>query len=298
MLHLSCNDIAEQACADADTLSGGPTLRGMTMGARIAPANCQALTDTPVVGAPTAALPRPVSQRSPAAGPVASVPTGWYLTIKGPADLLIAVCLAILAAPVVLVCALLVKWTSPGPAFYSQVRLGLRGRPFRIFKLRTMRNDCEKVGGVQWSRPGDPRVTWIGRILRRTHLDELPQLWNVLKGDMSLVGPRPERPEFAPSLEKAIPHYRERLVVKPGVTGLAQVQLAPDTDVNSVRRKLAYDLHYIARIGLWLDLRLILCTAFHMLAVPYSTLGRLFLLPRPEADAAPHQGNTAVDVPA
>jgi lipopolysaccharide/colanic/teichoic acid biosynthesis glycosyltransferase len=220
------------------------------------------------------------------------------MTVKGVSDLLMAIVLAILAAPVIVICAVFVKLTSPGPAFYSQVRLGLNGRPFRIYKLRTMRNDCEKVGGVQWSKPGDPRVTWLGRILRKTHLDELPQLWNVLKGDMSLVGPRPERPEFAPSLEKAIPHYRERLIVKPGVTGLAQVQLPPDTDVNSVRRKLAYDLHYIGRIGFWLDLRLILCTAFHMLAVPYSTLGRLFLLPRPEADRASHLGTAAENVPA
>ncbi len=214
----------------------------------------------------------------------ASVPVGWYSAVKAVADFLMALALLILAAPVILVCSLLVRLTSPGPALYSQIRLGWRGRPFRIFKLRTMRNDCEKVGGAQWSRPGDPRVTPIGLLLRRTHLDELPQLWNVLKGDMSLVGPRPERPEFVPTLEKALPGYRDRLLLKPGVTGLAQVQLPPDTDVNSVRRKVAYDLHYVARVGAWLDLRLILCTALHMLGVPYATLGRLFLLPRPETD--------------
>jgi lipopolysaccharide/colanic/teichoic acid biosynthesis glycosyltransferase len=213
------------------------------------------------------------------------VPAGWYVAVKGVADVLLAVVLLILAAPVILACGLLVRLTSPGAALYTQVRLGQRGRPFRIFKLRTMRTDSETVGGAQWSRPGDPRVTFIGRLLRRTHLDELPQLWNVLKGDMSLVGPRPERPEFVPTLEKAIPGYRDRMRVKPGVTGLAQVQLPPDTDVNSVRRKLAYDLHYIARSGVWLDLRLILCTAFHMLGVPYATLGKLFLLPRPESDS-------------
>ena len=257
------------------------------MGARLAQPDCQVLPDAAVGVAHSSGLSRSISQRPSLQDPAVSVPTGWYLTFKGAADVLMAALLMILAAPVIVVCGLLVKLTSPGPALYSQVRLGWRGRPFRIFKLRTMRNDCEKVGGVQWSRPGDPRVTWIGRILRRTHLDELPQLWNVLKGDMSLVGPRPERPEFAPSLEKAIPRYRERLIVKPGVTGLAQVQLPPDTDVNSVRRKLAYDLHYIARIGVWLDLRLILCTAFHMLAVPYATLGRLFALPRPESDHNP-----------
>ena len=111
------------------------------------------------------------------------------------------------------------------------------------------------------------------------HLDELPQLWNVLHGDMALVGPRPERPEFLPSLVLAIPHYCDRLQVKPGVTGLAQVQLPADTDLNSVRRKLAYDLFYIGRINFWLDLRLIACTAVHMAGVPYRHLTWLFLIP-------------------
>src|SRR5205085_11588970 len=121
-----------------------------------------------------------------------------------------------------------------------------------------------------------------GRCLRRTHLDELPQLWNVLRGDMSLVGPRPERPEFVPDLERALPHYRDRLLVKPGVTGLAQVQLPADTDLESVRRKLAYDLYYIRTFGLWLDLRLILSTALRLLGFPYSWLTVLFGIPSRE----------------
>jgi lipopolysaccharide/colanic/teichoic acid biosynthesis glycosyltransferase len=205
----------------------------------------------------------------------------WYAPYKATLDSLCAAALLLLASPVILFCALLVKLTSRGPAFYSQIRLGRRGRPFRIYKLRTMTHDCEKVGGARWSTPGDPRVTPVGRFLRRTHLDELPQLWNVLKGDMSLVGPRPERPEFLPGLERVIPRYRERLSVKPGVTGLAQVRLPADTDIASVRRKLAYDLHYLRTFGLWLDLRLVLCTGLHMLGVPYAVLGRLFRLPRP-----------------
>ena len=105
------------------------------------------------------------------------------------------------------------------------MRLGKNGRPFRLHKIRTMRHDCEKATGPRWAVPGDPRITPLGRFLRQTHLDELPQLWNVLRGEMSLVGPRPERPEFVPDLEQAIPHYRDRLLVRPGVTGLAQVQL-------------------------------------------------------------------------
>jgi lipopolysaccharide/colanic/teichoic acid biosynthesis glycosyltransferase len=120
-------------------------------------------------------------------------------------------------------------------------------------------------------------------LLRKTHLDELPQLWNVLRGDMSLVGPRPERPEFTPGLERAIPHYHDRLAVRPGVTGLAQVQLPADTDLASVRKKLAYDLYYIRHCNLWLDLRLVTCTAVHMAGVPYAALRRLFAMPRPDA---------------
>jgi lipopolysaccharide/colanic/teichoic acid biosynthesis glycosyltransferase len=169
-----------------------------------------------------------------------------------------------------------VKLTSRGPAFYSQFRLGLNGRPFRIYKIRTMRQDAERHSGACWSTRGDPRVTLLGRFLRKTHLDELPQLWNVLRGDMSLVGPRPERPEFVPTLERAIPGYRDRLLVRPGVTGLAQVRLEADTDLDSVRRKLLYDLEYVRTVSLWLDVRLVICTAFHMAGVPYRTLGRLF----------------------
>jgi lipopolysaccharide/colanic/teichoic acid biosynthesis glycosyltransferase len=113
------------------------------------------------------------------------------------------------------------------------------------------------------------------------HLDELPQVWNVLRGDMSLVGPRPERPEFVGHLSKVIQNYPERLLVRPGVTGLAQVQLPADTDLESVRRKLAYDLYYIRHCGVWLDMRLIACTAVRMCGVPFNVLGRVFVLPRP-----------------
>jgi lipopolysaccharide/colanic/teichoic acid biosynthesis glycosyltransferase len=139
-----------------------------------------------------------------------------------------------------------------------------------------MYHDCERRSGVRWSTAGDPRVTPVGRFLRRTHIDELPQLWNVLKGDMSLVGPRPERPEFVPHLEQCLPGYRERLRVRPGLTGLAQVQLPPDTDLASVRRKLAHDLHYVEQLSFWLDVRILFATIFHVLGLPV-TVARLFV---------------------
>ena len=198
---------------------------------------------------------------------------------KATLDFVAALTLAVLAAPIVAATALLVKLTSRGPALYSQTRVGLNGRIFRIYKLRTMRHNCEAVSGVRWATAGDPRVTAVGRILRRTHLDELPQLWNVLRGDMSLVGPRPERPEFVARLGRDVDRYIERLTVRPGVTGLAQVQLPADTDLESVRLKLCYDLHYIDNAGLWLDLRLIVSTALKMLHIPFGVSRVLLRIP-------------------
>ena len=141
------------------------------------------------------------------------------------------------------------RLTSPGPAIYTQKRLGKDGVPFTIYKLRTMRHDCERATGPRWAARRDSRVTPVGRVLRALHLDELPQFWNVLRGDMSLVGPRPERPEIAAVLTQSIPDYPLRLAVRPGLTGLAQVQFPADTDLESVRRKLDADLRYIDRRG-------------------------------------------------
>jgi lipopolysaccharide/colanic/teichoic acid biosynthesis glycosyltransferase len=189
--------------------------------------------------------------------------------------------LLIVTAPVIGLAALTVKLTSPGPAFYTQLRLGRFGRPFTIFKIRTMIHNCESLTGPRWAIPGDPRVTVIGHLLRITHIDELPQLLNVLRGDMSLIGPRPERPEFARELEKLIPHYTERHIVRPGVTGLAQVQLPPDTDVENVRRKLAYDLFYVRYQGPLLDLALLCCTATRLAGIPFRLAGKVFRVPGP-----------------
>jgi lipopolysaccharide/colanic/teichoic acid biosynthesis glycosyltransferase len=131
--------------------------------------------------------------------------------------------------------------------------------------------------------PGDPRVTRIGALLRTSHLDELPQLWNVLRGEMSLIGPRPERPEFVPELERELPGYWQRLLVRPGVTGLAQVQLPPDSDLTSVRRKLAHDLYYIRHLSAWLDVRLLVCTGLYALGLPFRYIGKWLGIPDGEA---------------
>jgi lipopolysaccharide/colanic/teichoic acid biosynthesis glycosyltransferase len=200
--------------------------------------------------------------------PIPPAPHAWYLGGRAVLEWAAAAMLVILAAPVLFLAALLVKLTSRGPAFYTQTRIGRKGKLFTIYKIRTMVHDCESLTGPRWAMPEDPRITRVGHFLRRTHLDELPQLFNVLRGDMSLIGPRPERPEFVPKLERAVPRYRERLAIRPGITGLAQVHLPPDTDIESVRRKLAYDLYYIHNVSVWLDLRILVATVFYSLGNP------------------------------
>lgn len=180
-------------------------------------------------------------------------------------DRALACLLLIPALPVIGLVVLLVRLTSRGPAIYRQTRVGRGGRTFTIYKVRSMTVNAESRTGAVWAAHKDPRVTWLGAILRKTHLDELPQLFNVVKGEMSLVGPRPERPEFVRLLARQIPGYLDRLAAPPGVTGLAQLNLPPDSDVNSVRRKVYLDLQYILHANLWMDLRLILCTAGRML---------------------------------
>lgn len=214
---------------------------------------------------------------------------GLYLTCKAGADFLCALVLLILTAPLMLLAMLLVKLTSRGPALYCQTRLGRHNKPFTIYKIRTMYHECESLTGAAWCMPGDSRITPVGRWLRLTHLDELPQLWNVLRGDMSLVGPRPERPEFVPRLEQAIPHYRQRHLVRPGVTGLAQIQLPPDTDLSSVRLKLAYDLHYVHSVGFWLDLRIAFATACKMAGLSFRAIRWVFALPVQDAIVASYK---------
>ncbi len=212
--------------------------------------------------------------------PEVLLPQGsWYLLAKDGLDRVFAFLMLLLTSPLILIAMALVKATSRGPAMYSQTRVGRYGKLFTIYKLRSMVVESESLTGVCWSTPGDKRVTRVGHWLRRTHIDELPQLWNVLRGDMSLVGPRPERPEFVPMLEQAIHDYRDRLLVRPGITGFAQVQLPPDTDIDSVRIKFAYDLHYVQAVGFWFDYRICWATAFKMAGGSFGLLRRLFRFP-------------------
>ncbi|MCI0638808.1 MAG: sugar transferase [Gemmataceae bacterium] len=194
-------------------------------------------------------------------------------------EVLAALVLLVLTAPLWALTALGIKLTSRGPVIYTQMRIGRRGRPFVILKLRTMMDNCESLTGPRWCMPDDPRITWFGWFLRKSHLDELPQLINVLRGDMSLVGPRPERPEFVAELEQELPGYQGRHAVLPGITGLAQVQLPPDTDIDTVRRKLRYDLHYVRNFGFLMDLKLLACTVLRALGIPFAIAGRLLFVP-------------------
>jgi lipopolysaccharide/colanic/teichoic acid biosynthesis glycosyltransferase len=162
-----------------------------------------------------------------------------------------------------------------------------------MYKIRTMVHGAESRTGPVWAAYNDPRLTRVGRVIRKLHLDELPQLWNVIKGDMSLIGPRPERPEFTHRLAQEIPGYLDRLMVLPGVTGLAQVNLPPDTDLESVRRKLVLDLEYIVSAGAWLDFRLLIGTAFRAVGVPGYLATRLTWIRRQvPTDGRVHVGSS------
>ncbi len=203
--------------------------------------------------------------------------TPAYFSWTGWLNRLAAVILLIPGLPAILILTLLMRISSRGPGIYRQFRVGLRGRTFTVYKIRTMRQDAEAGTGPVWSSgKGDPRVTRLGRVYRALHLDELPQLFNVLSGDMNLIGPRPERPEFTQYLAKAVPGYLGRLAIKPGITGLAQIQLPPDTDLDSVRLKLATDLQYIDSAGLWMDLRILFCTFLRMFGIKGDRVVRLF----------------------
>jgi lipopolysaccharide/colanic/teichoic acid biosynthesis glycosyltransferase len=175
-------------------------------------------------------------------------------------DLVAGVALLILTLPILGICALMAKISSRGPVLFTQVRVGRGGKLFRMYKLRTMYQDAESVTGAVWASHRDPRVVPMLRWLRQSHLDELPQLLNVVRGDMSLVGPRPERPEILAELEKAYPDIRKRLAVRPGITGLAQVKNGYDTDLEAVRHKLTADLEYIEQRNWSTELRILAAT--------------------------------------
>lgn len=183
----------------------------------------------------------------------------FYSAAKRSVDIAFAVTLGIGIVLIVPFVALAIRLDSPGPILYSQNRVGLNGQLFRIYKFRSMRQDAEK-NGAAWATVGDARVTRVGRFLRLTRIDELPQVWNVLRGDMTLVGPRPERPEFTSLLEAEIPSYAERHQVKPGITGWAQVRYRYTSSVRDSEAKLEYDLYYVKYRSLGLDLRVLLQT--------------------------------------
>jgi len=181
--------------------------------------------------------------------------------IKRILDLMLAVPALILSLPLSLLAALMVRLDSPGPIFYKQRRSGLGGEVFTLYKFRTMRVDAEAKSGAIWAEKYDQRITRSGRFLRASRLDEIPQLWNVIRGEMSFVGPRPERPEFVVNLAQKIPFYMERLMVPPGITGWAQVSYPYAASVEATRLKLQYDLYYIKHMSLILDLTILLRTA-------------------------------------
>jgi exopolysaccharide biosynthesis polyprenyl glycosylphosphotransferase len=186
--------------------------------------------------------------------------SGLYLLVKRLMDILGALAGLLVLAVFLPWVSLAVVLESGRPVFFRQARLGQGGRPYTIVKFRTMRQDAEADGRAHWASEGDPRTTRVGSLLRKMHLDEFPQFWNVLMGDMSLVGPRPERPELVAELEKQIPFYRARLLVKPGAGGWAQVNYGKGASVEGSAEKLEYDLYYIKHRNLWMDLWIILRT--------------------------------------
>ena len=175
-------------------------------------------------------------------------------------DIVVSLLLLGLTFPVLVLFAILIKLESPGPIFYRQTRVGLYGQTFEVVKLRSMRQDAEK-DGPKWAAENDPRVTRIGRIIRTVRIDEIPQAWSVLKGEMSFVGPRPERPQFVAQLEEMLPYYAERHMVKPGITGWAQINYPYGASTEDARQKLEYDLYYAKNYSPFLDLLILLQTA-------------------------------------
>ncbi len=189
----------------------------------------------------------------------------WERKIKRLMDIIFSSIILVVTLPVSLIVALAIKLDSKGPVFYKQIRVGKDNKQFKIYKFRSMYQDAEKHTGPVWSSKDDPRITRVGKIIRKFRLDEIPQFINVLRGDMSLVGPRPERPYFVERLSNEIPLYKRRLKVKPGITGWAQVKHKYDESIEDVKKKLQYDLYYIENISLRMDLKILFRTIFVVL---------------------------------
>ena len=181
------------------------------------------------------------------------------LKIKRGADILLSILALLITSPVLLIVFLMIAVESGFPLIFSQTRTGFLSRDFTIYKIRSMKKDAEKEG-AEWASENDERITKLGSILRKLRIDEIPQFWNVIKGDMSIVGPRPERPEFQEDLLKNVPHWNARHLVKPGITGWAQIKYRYASNMQSSEQKLAYDLYYLRNLSFALDFEIILAT--------------------------------------
>ncbi|MDP1676918.1 MAG: sugar transferase [Bacteroidota bacterium] len=190
----------------------------------------------------------------------------WEESAKRLVDIVVSIIILTLSSPLWIMVAVAIRLESPGSVVYSQERIGFKEKRFHMHKFRSMRADAEAKTGPVWAPKDDPRVTNVGRFLRKTRLDEIPQFVNVLKGEMSLVGPRPERPHFVELLSKEIPLYKRRLVVRPGITGWAQIKQGYDTSIDDVRSKVRYDLFYIENMSFRMDLKILLMTIYTMIA--------------------------------
>jgi len=185
---------------------------------------------------------------------------GGHSGAKRALDLALSVLMLVILSPLFPIVALLIKIDSRGAVFYRQERVGLHGKVFTLFKFRSMRADAEAGGQPRWAEQSDPRVTRFGAFMRSSRIDELPQLINVIRNEMSLVGPRPERPHFVEQLERAIPYYRQRTSVLPGITGWAQTQFRYGASIEDAREKLTYDLYYVKHQSIRLDLAILAAT--------------------------------------
>lgn len=181
----------------------------------------------------------------------------WEKKLKRISDIAISLIILIITLPLNIFVSILIKIDSRGPVFFKQDRIGMNNKVFKIYKFRSMFEDAEKNTGPVWSKKDDPRVTNIGKIIRQLRIDEIPQFYNVLKGEMSLVGPRPERPFFVEMLSEQLPYYKRRLKVRPGITGWAQVKHKYDESIEDVKVKLRYDLFYIENMSLRMDLKIL-----------------------------------------
>ena len=189
----------------------------------------------------------------------------WEKRLKRILDICVSLLILLLSSPITLLTCLAIKLDSKGNAFFKQERCGINGSVFKMIKFRSMRKDAEKYSGPVWSTKDDPRITRVGKIMRKIRIDEIPQMLNVLKGEMSLVGPRPERPYFVEMLSKEIPYYKRRLKVRPGITGWAQVKHKYDESIDDVKVKLRYDLFYIENMSLRMDFKILFRTIFVVL---------------------------------